>query len=629
MFVATTAETMEADWFADALMAADAAVRKSRDDIELQPWSSAFKPGDLTAPRLIELAGVVMGAVVVLAANDYTASRGTSQSAPRDNLVLEAGIFLSRLGLPNVLLLREKGSKWPSDLLGVTAKEFTSPPAAQEGAAAIVANDIARSIRRFVEDLPRPRATSAGLALEQSRVRIMRRVQDLTKRLDSPASKSPISLLDPMSAYLDALGQVKTRFATTTYLESGFWTSKDLEVIAANRRMLKRIKDASGSARRLIILRRPIEDELSAQRRRRRLLRSGVPEEVARMNKEYRELARANSELIQEGFEVKVVHDPDETYRGIPLATFRSDTELALYDTSRVDSFSGFTSKDLSRVDVYDADMFLEFDVLQHQANTYFDALWESSEAEDFSSFGERMHAVIDEVEREIDYTPNWLALYDRTDGDDGILKQEETALVRKWLEKRHGELNGVVASHIDLGTCTGRYIKELRDCVRGDGAIVAIDVDPDCVQLVKLKQVSRELEPKADVQEGDIRRRDELPSRTFDMITCMMGTLCHLARSPNGTQGYKDEWQAGLDNLSKLLADDGDAFIGVWDAQACKRGHNVLSIYDERSKTILCRQSPSRQELQARIKQVALLVVEEDLVQGRLRVLHLRRSKG
>lgn len=628
IFIATSSETMESAWFGIALETANKRLRETHDDIELTPWTIAFKAGDVTAEKLIDLATKILGAVVVFAGNDVVLSKGQSKAAPRDNLVLEAGIFISRLGLKNVLLLHEKDSKWPSDLLGVTSKQFSPPPTQQAGTTSIVANEIARRIVDFIDELPHRKGTSAGAALTRTATKMMESAVNFEKRLESPVREDAIVIYDPRDAYIEALNHVERTFATTTYLDSGFWTDRDLRIVGANQRMLTKIKEAEGTARRLIILSRPISEELDYQRRQRRLLRSGAPDEIVRMDHEYGEFAHTNLELIDQGFEVKVVHDANDLLQGLPDKMFRlGDTELALYDKARVDSFSGFTSKNRSQVRVYDAQKFLEFEILQERTENSFSTLWDSHRAENFADFSIRMQKMMDEVANEIDYSPNWLALYDRAGGEDGELKETESELVRRWLEKRHGAIKGFLRSHIDLGTCTGRYVKELHDYLRDDALVVAVDMDPDCVRLVKLKQNNKEIRFNAVIREADIRRRAMFSQRTYDLVTCMMGTLCHFVRQPQTKGVYQDEWQTGLDNISRLLASDGDAFVAVWDGEACQNGRNVLEIYDERSRSILCRQSPPGDELHARIKQSGLEVLEEDTVQDRLRVIHLGRA--
>lgn len=399
VFIATSRETLDSDWFVDALAAADESVRKTHPDIEFVPWRSAFNPGDVTAPKLVELAAEVVGAVVVLSADDYTTSRGVTTAAPRDNLVLEVGIFMSRLGLSNVLLLREGSSKWPSDLLGVTTKTFKRPPENQQGTSSIVASSIAKSLRQFVDDLPRRTAPSLELALARSSTRMQLQAEDLKKRLESPPANYAISLSDPLPVYLEALGQVTSEFATTTYLESGFWTSRDVNVLDANRTMLRRIQQASGTARRLILISRPVADELATQRRRRRQLRSDDPDAVKRMNDEWSDFANAHLELIEQGFQAKVVYDRHGFARSLPDGLSESDAELALYDADRVDRF--VASKERAEVEVYEPNTFKPFGVLREKASNYFESLWEFEDGRNFLVFADEMYAMIDEVERE------------------------------------------------------------------------------------------------------------------------------------------------------------------------------------------------------------------------------------
>ena len=46
------------------------------------------------------------------------ADASVTQAAPRDNVVFEAGYFVSAKGKERVLIVREKGAKMPADLGG-------------------------------------------------------------------------------------------------------------------------------------------------------------------------------------------------------------------------------------------------------------------------------------------------------------------------------------------------------------------------------------------------------------------------------------------------------------------------------------------------------------------------------
>lgn len=61
-------------------------------------------------------------AVFVLTPDDITISRGIEKPAPRDNLIFEFGLFVSKLGRKRVFLYVPSGAdiKLPSDLLGIT-----------------------------------------------------------------------------------------------------------------------------------------------------------------------------------------------------------------------------------------------------------------------------------------------------------------------------------------------------------------------------------------------------------------------------------------------------------------------------------------------------------------------------
>src|SRR5512146_2117948 len=127
VFIASTRESIDEGWLLEALGFAEERLVNAGVVAELVPWNVAFKPGDMTADALIRLAGKIGAAVVVLAGDDDVLSRGEEQSAPRDNLLFEAGLLLDNLGPERVLLLREKDSKMPTDLNGVHIPSFDRP----------------------------------------------------------------------------------------------------------------------------------------------------------------------------------------------------------------------------------------------------------------------------------------------------------------------------------------------------------------------------------------------------------------------------------------------------------------------------------------------------------------------
>jgi len=114
-----------------------ALTRGLEDVAHVDPWTTSFNPGTTTLERLVELAHEVDFAAFVFARDDWTTAGpaadpppGTGQDSPRDNVVFEAGLFGGVLGMRRTFILHARGSKLPSDLLGLTCiryGEVTTP----------------------------------------------------------------------------------------------------------------------------------------------------------------------------------------------------------------------------------------------------------------------------------------------------------------------------------------------------------------------------------------------------------------------------------------------------------------------------------------------------------------------
>jgi hypothetical protein len=102
-----------------------ALTRGLQDIADVEPWTTVFNPGVSTLDRLAELTREVDFAAFVFAEDDWTSQGASSdaasgQASPRDNVVFEAGLFGGALGIRRTFILHAKGSKLPSDLLGLT-----------------------------------------------------------------------------------------------------------------------------------------------------------------------------------------------------------------------------------------------------------------------------------------------------------------------------------------------------------------------------------------------------------------------------------------------------------------------------------------------------------------------------
>jgi hypothetical protein len=109
----------------------DALTRGLEDYADVVPWTTAFNPGTTALERLLELAHEVDFAALVFAQDDWTSNSpsaspppGSGQASPRDNVVFEAGLFGGALGMRRTFILHARGSKLPSDLLGLTSVRY-------------------------------------------------------------------------------------------------------------------------------------------------------------------------------------------------------------------------------------------------------------------------------------------------------------------------------------------------------------------------------------------------------------------------------------------------------------------------------------------------------------------------
>jgi hypothetical protein len=96
--------------------------------VETSVWNQGMLvPGEYVLESLESRAAEFDGAVVVATADDKVISRGAEHAVPRDNLLLEFGMFVAVFGRRRALLLVESigATKLPSDVLGLTVLPFS------------------------------------------------------------------------------------------------------------------------------------------------------------------------------------------------------------------------------------------------------------------------------------------------------------------------------------------------------------------------------------------------------------------------------------------------------------------------------------------------------------------------
>jgi hypothetical protein len=134
--------------------AAAGADTRSRTSVE--PWTTVFSPGRLLGRRLVNRE--VDFAAFVFAQDDWTTTAPPAspsehgQASPRDNVVFEAGLFGSALGLRRTFILHARGAKLPTDLLGLTVVRYGDSLTAAE------MRNVNDKLRKAIED----QATSTG-----------------------------------------------------------------------------------------------------------------------------------------------------------------------------------------------------------------------------------------------------------------------------------------------------------------------------------------------------------------------------------------------------------------------------------------------------------------------------------
>jgi predicted nucleotide-binding protein len=122
------------------------------EDLEVTVWNcGSIAPSTTVVDSLLGNAESADFAVFVLGADDLVLSRGSSNEAPRDNVLLEVGLYMGQLGRSRVFLFRPAAGalKIPSDLAGLTMLGFGGglPESSPEGVVCPASTEIRRLIR--------------------------------------------------------------------------------------------------------------------------------------------------------------------------------------------------------------------------------------------------------------------------------------------------------------------------------------------------------------------------------------------------------------------------------------------------------------------------------------------------
>lgn len=616
----------------------DMFIEQLHDFCQPNAWNVVFKINDVTIDALIRESKKSDFALFIFAKDDDIESRGKLSKITRDNVILEAGIFIGELGRERVFLLMEKEVKMPTDLLGITLGEFDCS-SSESVFQASVRSEVKKISEKIEEIKTRNKYSEWGLPeisifglepvilAEYERVKgNYRNIQKFSE--NKSVIKEPLNFnsnIFCIKAYVGGLAGVKRKYLTTTSLNSAFWTQRNVaDVMAANAEMSKTIKENKGVIKRLFILDKPLDDHIQLLTDQIvSLRRKDLSEEINRIRDELRQLGSSIQSQIEDGVRVKFLYDSNSQHIKLPAEMNYNpgDAEIAIYDDYRMDIFTSGTKGEIIEVKSY-TELTKNFNLYHSEAEKYFNTLWDNS-----SEIKEAIDKIQKAVRRalvKIDYKPHWLSYYEQdSDESDRDLKILEKGRVIEWL-KASG-LWGKALSLLDVGTCTGRYLIELSDAIVPQGEITGIDDDQDCVDFStnKLKR----LDP-ADSR-VNIYRQDFIASqltsevektKPFSIITCMLGTISHFNNENT------NELNLAMERFSQLIDSNGNIFIGSWSDGAVTSG-NFLSIYSDIDKKYLAKCTPNKKEILKYVSKHGLKIVDEALISGRIDLYHIKKS--
>jgi predicted nucleotide-binding protein len=114
----------------EGLKLAEAIQRNLEYDAHCTVWPQAvFNPGGITIGDMLAAVSTNDFGVFVCSPDDIAAIRSHTHAIPRDNVLLEAGMFLGRYGLARSFLVVPRDVpdfRMPTDLLGVTLADYES-----------------------------------------------------------------------------------------------------------------------------------------------------------------------------------------------------------------------------------------------------------------------------------------------------------------------------------------------------------------------------------------------------------------------------------------------------------------------------------------------------------------------
>lgn len=101
-------------------------IRLVDSGVKVMTWKhhDIFTIGSYTLESLYNVLDLYDFAIVILSPDDVVIFRGKKMAAPRDNVLMELGLFVGRFGAKRTIILHESSIKLPTNLVGVTLLRY-------------------------------------------------------------------------------------------------------------------------------------------------------------------------------------------------------------------------------------------------------------------------------------------------------------------------------------------------------------------------------------------------------------------------------------------------------------------------------------------------------------------------
>ena len=109
------------------LPTAERIAKELADVAECELWTHAFELGIATYEQLTKITAVFDYGILLATADDPMISKNAYFESPRDNVLLEFGLFAGALGRGRAIFVREEEAKEPADLFGITMPRIKKP----------------------------------------------------------------------------------------------------------------------------------------------------------------------------------------------------------------------------------------------------------------------------------------------------------------------------------------------------------------------------------------------------------------------------------------------------------------------------------------------------------------------